>query len=225
MATVAAGSSLGMLLNAKIPESLTRMVFQVLGLFTMFMGIQMSLKTGNGLILVLSLLSGSLIGYALQLEKRSESLINRFNRKEGESGRRFTEGLLTAFMMFCVGSMTLLGCLEEGISGKRDLLITKSIMDFFSSTALASAFGKGVLFSVIPLFVYQGSLTLGASLISPLINEAMTSEMTAAGGIMLLALGFNILEVKKLQVINMLPALVVAPVLSYLAQMLGVYAV
>jgi uncharacterized membrane protein YqgA involved in biofilm formation len=219
--TVAAGSLLGMLLKSKIPPGFSRTVFQVMGLFTMFMGIDMALKTDNVLVLVLSLLIGSLIGYALKLEERCESLITRFTIKEGEKSKRFTEGLLSAFMMFCVGSMTVLGCLEEGMSGKRELLVTKSIMDFFSSSVLASAFGKGVFFSVIPLLVYQGLLTMGASFLSPVLNEAMSGAITAAGGIMLLALGINILEIRKLQVLSMLPALLVAPALMYAMQWLA----
>jgi hypothetical protein len=224
VAAVIAGSSVGMLLKSRLPEKVVQIVFQVLGLFTLFLGIQMALKTANPLIMVMSLLTGALIGELLALDQRIERFSSRFVKKGNkDDGQRFSQAVVTAFMMFCVGSMTIIGSLEEGLTGKRDLLLTKSLMDLFSSTALASAFGKGVLFSVIPLFIYQSSLTLGAGFISDFLNDGMRTEMIASGGILMLGLGFVILEISKIKVINMLPALVVAPLFTWLAQSWGFY--
>lgn len=225
VATVAAGSLLGMGLKHKLPERITRIVFQALGLFTLFIGVQMALQTANPLMLVLSLLIGSIIGEAASLEARIEALSRRLQGKQRNSteGDRFTQGLVTAFMIFCVGSMTILGCLEEGLTGKRDLILTKSLMDFFSSTALAAAFGKGVLFSIIPLLVYQGGLTLAAGSLEGVLSTAMRLELVAVGGLMLIGLGLVILDLKKIAVINMLPALFIAPLLTYIAEAMDWY--
>ena len=222
-ATVTAGSLLGMGLKHRLSEKVSTIVFQALGLFTLFIGIQMGMRTGNPLILILALLTGSLIGELASLQQRIEKLSEKFKGK-GESGNRFTQGFVTAFMIFCVGSMTILGCFEEGITGKRDLIITKSIMDFFSSTALASAFGKGVLFSVIPLVLYQSTLTLAADRLSGVLSETMTNELVAVGGLMLIGLGIVILDIKKIRVVNMLPALLIAPILVAIAEYWSLYA-
>ena len=222
--TVAAGSLIGMALGHRLPKRITDIVFQALGIFTLFIGVQMGFKTGNPLILVLSLIIGSILGEALQLDERSERFAQRFqSKKQAKNDNRFTNGLVTAFMLFCIGSLTILGCLEEGLTGKRDLLITKSLMDFFSSMALASAFGRGVLFSIIPLFIYQGGLTFGAESLENILSVEMQNEIVAVGGLMLIGLGLVILEMKKIRVINFLPALVLAPVLTWLAQHFNLY--
>lgn len=222
--TVAAGSIIGMALGNQLPKRITEIVFQALGLFTIIIGVHMSLKSGNLLILVLSLILGGVLGEAFSLEKNTERLASRFKSKKNPQGsERFTQGLVTAFMIFCIGSMTILGCIEEGLTGKRNLLITKSIMDFFSSMALASAFGRGVLFSVVPLLIYQGGLTIGAEQLDGILSLPMQNEMVAVGGLMLVGLGFVILEIKKIRVINFIPALLLAPILTWLAEILEVY--
>ncbi len=224
VATVVIGSSAGMLLKSRLPEKVITTVFHVLGLFTLFIGLQMSLKTGNPLIMVLSLLSAALLGEGLDLEKRLERFSQRFIKNENkEEGQKFGQAIVTGFMIFCVGSLTILGCFEEGISGKKDLLITKSLMDLFSSTALASAFGKGILFSVIPLFIYQASLTLAAQSLSGVLSEAMQTEMIACGGILLIGLGLVILNTVKIRIINLLPVLIIAPLFTYLAEIFSLY--
>lgn len=224
--TVAAGSLLGMGLKARLPERITQIVFQVLGLFTLIMGIDMALGSGNMLILVLGTLLGAILGEALHLEHHANRLAEKLgaSQKDGDAGK-FAEGLTTAFMLFCVGALTVLGCFQEGIEGNNRLIITKAIMDFFSSTALAAAFGKGVLFSVIPLLLYQGGLTLLAGVLKPILSTEMIAELSATGGLMLIGLGINILEIRHIRVLNMLPALVTTVILTWLAQRFGFYAV
>lgn len=223
--TVAIGSLIGIGLGNQLPRKIVDIVFQALGLFTLFIGVFMGFKTGNPLILVLSLILGGVLGEVVSLEKHTESLASKFkSKKKDQAGsERFTQGLVTAFMIFCVGSLTILGCIEEGLTGKRDLLITKSIMDFFSSMALASAFGRGVLFSVVPLLIYQGALTLGAEQLEGVMSQNMQNEMVAVGGLMLMGLGLNILEIKKIRVINFLPALILAPLMVYFAELFDIY--
>lgn len=225
VATVGVGSLLGMGLKSKLPERFIEIVFQVMGLFTLLLGILMALETGDPLILLMGTLIGAVVGEALQLEKRSTQLVEKLGAsKSPDDAKQFAHGLMTAFMLFCVGALTVVGCFNEGIEGDNKLIITKSIMDFFSSMALASAFGKGVLFSVIPLLLYQGGLTLLAGVIQPWLSEAMITEMTASGGLMMIGLGVTILKIKTLRVLNMLPGLLAVVLLVYFAEWMGWYA-
>lgn len=206
--TVLIGSAIGMLLKSKLPERLTKTVFQSLGLFTLALGFIMALKAGDYLIIVFSLVIGAIIGEILDLEKMINHLAGKMKKKIKIKDEKFSEGLLTAFLLFCMGSMTILGAFDEGMKGDPTLLITKSVMDGFAAMALASAFGIGVSFSVIPLLIYQGGLTIFASYLGGFFSEIMINELTAVGGILLIGLGINILEIKKIKIFNILPALV-----------------
>jgi len=132
----------------------------------------------------------------------------------GPGRSRFAEGLVTAFLLFCMGSMTVLGAIEEGLGGRPNLLAAKSVLDGFASLTLAASLGIGVLFSVIPLFIYQGGLTLLAGSLHAVMSDAVVNEISAAGGLILIGLGITILEIRRLRVLNMLPALVFAGVLA-----------
>jgi uncharacterized membrane protein YqgA involved in biofilm formation len=215
VAAVAAGSTLGLIIRNRMPEKITKLVFQAIGLFTLFLGIKMAMATDNLLIMIFSLVIGSILGQWWNIEKQ----INRFSDwvkgKTKSSNSKFSEGFLTSFLMFCMGSMTILGAIEEGIGGNPDLLLAKSLLDGFSSIALAAAMGIGVLFSIIPLFIYQGGLTLLASYVQNSLSSGVINEISAVGGILLIGLGLTILEVKKIPVINMIPAILVAGVMAY----------
>ena len=143
--TVILGSSIGMLIKKSLPERIIKTVFQALGIFTLFLGVWMSINLDGEFILVvvLSLVLGAILGELLLIEQKLNLWLNRFNSGES-SEKSFSEGLITAFLLFCVGSMTLLGTFQEGISGNRDLIITNATMDFFSAAALASAYGKSI---------------------------------------------------------------------------------
>lgn len=205
---VVAGSLLGLLLNKKLPERFVNIFFQVIGLFTLFLGISLALKTTHVLHMIMALISGALIGEALSLESLTEKSSEWLKRKLKIGNARFTEGALTAFLLYCMGSLTILGGIQEGMTGDASLLYMKSLMDGVSSIALASGLGIGVLFSAIPLLIYQGSITLVASAAGDFIPEIMVTELSAVGGILLLGLGINILELRKIKVMNLLPALV-----------------
>ena len=206
--TVLIGSTIGILLKSKLPERLIKTVFQSLGLFTLALGFIMAFKAEDFLIIVFSLVIGAIIGEMLDLEKMIDRLAGKMKEKIKIKDEKFSEGLLTAFLLFCMGSMTILGAFDEGMKGDPTLLITKSVMDGFAAMALASAFGIGVGFSVIPLLIYQGGLTLFASYLGEFFSEIMINELTAVGGILLIGLGINILEIKKIKIFNILPALV-----------------
>jgi uncharacterized membrane protein YqgA involved in biofilm formation len=206
--TVVSGSLIGLWINKSLPQRFIKIFFQVMGLFTLFLGISMAMKSENILQLVIALISGALIGELLNLEKGMEKLGAWLKRKIKLKSDKFTDGLLTAFLLYCVGSMTIIGAVEEGTGGSPRLLLIKSLMDGISSIALASGLGIGVLFSAIPLLVFQGGLTLIAMLLGDFVPQIIITELTATGGILLMGLGIDIMEVKKFKVMNMLPALI-----------------
>lgn len=219
--TVLLGSTIGLLIRSRLPERYIQVIFQVFGLFTLFLGVKMALETQNIMVMIFSLLIGTLLGEWWNLEKGMSKFADFVKRKVKSDNDSFAEGFITAFLIFCMGSLTILGAIEEGLGGKPNLLLTKSLMDGFSSMALASALGAGVLFSVIPLFLFQGGLTLGAASISDLLTDPIIAELSAVGGILLIGLGFTLLEVKKVRVMNMLPALIIVVILAkYLAPLL-----
>ena len=213
---VLAGGSIGLLLNKSLPVRYVKIFFQVMGIFTVFLGISMALKSTHVLHMVMALISGSLIGEWLNLQSGMEKLGESIKQKIKFKNDKFTDGLLTAFLLYCVGSMTILGAIEEGIGGTPKLLLIKSLMDGVSSIALASGLGAGVLFSVIPLFLFQGGLTLLAMFFGDFFPAIMITELTAVGGILLMGLGIDILEIKKIKVMNMLPALIMIIIFMWL---------
>jgi len=213
---VVVGSIVGLLIHSRFPPRITRIAFQGIGLFTLFIGMQMALKTQDLLIMIFSILIGAVAGELLGLEKGITRMSDWLKTKVHSRNEKFTEGLVTAFLLFCMGSMTILGAIEEGMSGKPDLLLAKSVLDGFSSIALSASLGAGVLFAVIPLLIYQGGLTLLAGQLGTVLSPPVVNEITATGGLLLIGLGINILEIRKIQVLNMIPALLVAGVLAWL---------
>jgi uncharacterized membrane protein YqgA involved in biofilm formation len=206
-AAVMAGSSLGLVFRKGLPEKYNEVYFQAVGLFTMLLGVKMSIDIASPLLVVLSLVLGGFAGVKMQLGKRAEQLGDYIKAKTRSKNDRFTEGLVTAFLLFCMGSMTIVGAIEEGFGRTSDLLLTKSVMDFFSSVMLASGLGIGVFFSSVLLLVFQGGITLLVSVAGRDIPEGIISEITVVGGIILIGLSLHLLKIKKTEVINLLPAL------------------
>jgi len=214
-AAVIAGGTIGMMLNKSMPERIKTIYFQAVGLFTVAIGISMVYNMQHILIVVSSLAIGSLLGEWMNLEAGAEKLSNYLKRKFRIGSEKFSEGLITAFLLYCIGSMTILGAIQEGTGGSSDLLLTKSLMDGFSSIILASAFGFGVIVSAIPLLLFQGGITLLAMYASSFFTPEIIQGLTSVGGILLIGLGINILEIKKLRIMNMLPALIVVALLLW----------
>ena len=205
-----------MLLNKSLHDRYKTIYFQAVGLFTLAIGISMVYNMQHILIVVGSLAIGSLLGEWMNLEKGAERVSLYLKTKFRIGNDCFSEGLITAFLLYCIGSMTILGAIQEGTGGSSDLLLTKSLMDGFSSILLASAFGVGVIASAIPLLIFQGGLTLLAMYASSFFSPQIIQGLTSVGGILLIGLGINILEIKKLRIMNMLPALLVVILLLYL---------
>lgn len=214
-AAVIVGGAIGLLLKKNMPQRITTIYFQAVGLFTLAIGISMVVKMDHILIVVASMALGSLLGEWLNIEAGAEKLSEYLKNKFRIGSDKFSEGLITAFLLFCIGSMTILGTIQEGTGGSSDLLFTKSLMDFFSAILLASAFGFGVIISAIPLFIFQAILTLIAMYAGRFFTPEIIQGLTSVGGILLIGLGINILEIKKLRIMNMLPALVVVALLLW----------
>lgn len=220
--SVIVGSIIGIYFGSFLKEKIRKTVFQIIGLFTLALGIEMSLKTNQFLILLVSLIIGTIIGESLSIEKGIESLSNKLKIKLQSENKLFSEGLITAFLLYCVGSMTFVGSIEEGIHQDRNLMFTKSLMDGITSILLASSFGTGVLFSAIPLLIFQSALTLGAHYFESYLYPELITEISAVGGVIIIGIGLNILEITKIKVSNMLPALLlIIPIyhLIYFVQM------
>lgn len=210
--TVIVGSLIGSILRRGIPDRLEDITLQAVGLLTLSIGIIMIGRLQSVISVALSLLGGSLIGELMNLEKSLEKFAEGLRRVSTEEGR-FIEGMVTAFITFCVGPMTIIGSIEDGL-GNPSILITKAVLDGFMALTYSSAMGLGVLFSVIPLIIYQGSLSLTASLIKPHLSIRVINDLTSCGGILLLGLGINLLGLRKIRVLNMLPSLFIVVIIS-----------
>lgn len=215
------GALIGRLFQ-NIPEKIKETALSIIGLAVAVLGIQMGFESDNFIILIISLVVGAVIGEWLNLE----GLFNRFGQwieyklshgKESKSSGSIAEGFVTASLIFVIGSMGILGALDSGIRNDHDVLITKGIIDGFTSIILASTLGIGVLLSAFPVFIYQGAIALFAGVISMYIPDAaldmFIQEMTATGGVIIMAIGLNIAGLTKIRVANLLPGIAIVCVI------------
>lgn len=210
------GSTIGIIVGTRLPQRIVKSVFQALGLFTVVIGIIMALKGSEMLVIVFSLIVGAIIGEVLHIDENTERISSKIKGIFKIGNPHFSDGLVTSFLLFCMGAMTIVGAIDEGLGNGSEVLLTKSMMDGFSSMALASAMGIGVTFSVIPMLIYQGGITLLAYWLGDFIAQQIVTELTSVGGILLIGLGINILEIKQLKVMNMLPALILVIVFTWI---------
>ena len=221
--TVIIGSAIGMLLKKGIPEKYSGAVMTAIGLFSIVIGLNGAFESQNMLVLLISTILGVLTGTLLDIDgalnRLGEKVENRFSK--GGDGL-VAKGFVTATLLFCVGSMTVVGSLQAGTTGDTTMLITKSTMDFFSSMMLAVSLGLGVLLACGSVFVIEGGLVLLASLLAPILSDAMIAEMTAAGSLMIIGIGFNLAGITKLKVADYLPAIIYAPFVCLLFRALGI---
>lgn len=245
--TIIIGGGLGVLLGGRLPERLRQTVVAGLGLFVLVLGVQTFFQTHNSLVVLGSLLIGGLIGEWLQVEEGIRNLGRwleaRFAKKKddqpaaGEPSadaalaaasaaskqERFVRGFFTASLVFCVGPIAILGSIEDGMTGNYHLLAVKAILDGFAAMAFASSLGVGVMFSALPILVYQGGISLAAVQIRPMISDLMLAEMSATGGVILVAIAISsLLEIRPIRTGSFLPALIVAPLLVALLTILGI---
>lgn len=212
-ATVLAGGLLGTFLGDRLPERLRENLVRGVGLFTLAMGVKFALETGNLLYLLGSILVGGLLGTQAGIERRLNALGETLQRRFGHGEGTIAEGFVTATIVFCVGPLTFLGSIQNGLSGDATLLTIKSVLDGFTAIALAATLGWGVLLTVIVILVYQGGLAAGAAAFSGLLSTAQLTEMNAVGGLLILGVGLKLLRIRDVSVADFLPAILVAPVL------------
>lgn len=226
--TVLVGGTLGTFLGRRFPQRMHETIFAALGLFTLFIGMDSALATGNALIVLGSLLLGALVGEGLDLDARLTAfgvwLQKRLGAEgEGEEGQgRFVQAFVTASIVFCVGPLTIQGAIEDGLMGDYTKLAIKSMLDGFAALAFAATLGPGVLASIIVILGFQGGLALLAQFSADFFTEPMIAEMTAAGGVVLLSIGFRLLDIKEIRSANLLPALFIAPLAVAVMDALGV---
>lgn len=202
-------SILGIFVGKMIPESLSQKVMQGIGLIILTLGISGAIQGKNTIVLILSMITGIAIGEGIDIDKRInhavEKLNNRFNKSESDNG--IAQGFLAATMLFCIGSLAIIGSLESGINNDHSLLYTKSVIDGIAAFLLSSTFGVGVAFSTVPLFIYQGSMTLFAQYLAPLLSTAVVLEMSTVGSVLLIGMGLNLLEITDIKLMNFVPAI------------------
>lgn len=221
--TVLAGTTIGLAFGRLIPESLHRTIRVAIGLFVVVIGIQMALKTRNPLVLLVSVLVGVVIGELLHIDAGLQALarwVEARTRRGGEPGR-VSLAFITTSLIFVVGPLTVLGSFLDGTKGDITLLAIKSILDGVTSMVFAATLGWGVYLSAVSVLIVQGTLTLLAFLVHAGLTDLETAELTAAGGIAVLAIGLGLLDIKAIKVANFLPSLVIAPLLAGLLHAIG----
>lgn len=216
-ACIIIGSILGRFLQ-HIPEKIKETVMSGIGLAVMVLGLQMGLKSDNFLVVILSIVGGAVLGEWMNLEGRLNSLGNWLeHRMKAKEGTSISQGFVTATLIFGIGAMAIIGALDSGIRNDHDVLITKAIIDGFTALVLASTLGIGVLFSAFPIILYEGFLAVFSRQINTMIPSALMDsfilEMTATGGVMILAIGLNIIGVTKIRVANLLPGIMITAIL------------
>jgi uncharacterized membrane protein YqgA involved in biofilm formation len=225
VAAIVVGGLLGIFLGRRLSDNLKNTVIAGIGLFTTAVGFQMFLRTENPLIVLGAIILGALLGEWLKIEEKIQALGIWLEKKvAGESvggSSYFVRGFLSASILFCTGPMAVLGSISDGLRGDFLTLSIKSVLDGVISIAFASTLGMGVTFSALPVLAYQGGISLAASKLDTIISATMMNELTATGGILLMGVGISsILEIKKIQVGNFLPAIVIAPLLVYILRLI-----
>lgn len=217
--TVLAGSAVGMIFKENIPQRLNDALMKGLGLCTIYLGVSGAMKGENTLIMILSMIIGAAIGEGVDIDRRVSAFFHRLEQRfsrPGQAGPSIADGFINACLLFCVGSMTLVGSLNSGLLNDHSMLLTKSMLDLCSSMLFASTMGIGVMLSAVFVLVYQGGLTLLASMLAPVLTASVIAEMTCVGSLIIIGTGLNLLGVTKLKLMNLLPAMFLPIVLCQL---------
>lgn len=209
------GSLLGIIIKRGIKDQYKKIIMDGVGLTVIIIGIMGGIKSENIILAIISIALGSIIGEIIGIENKLNSLGNSLEKKFGKNDSNFSKGFVTASLVYCVGAMAIVGSLESGLLGNHNTLFAKSVLDGISSIIFASTLGIGVAFSSIAVFIYQGLITLLATYLKDLLTSEVILEMSAVGGILIMAIGINILEMKKIKVGNMLPAIFI-PLMYYI---------
>ena len=204
---VLVGGTIGFIMKKGLPKKYADTIMHALSLFTFGMGIMFFLKSKEIMVLIISLILGTFLGEWIDIEKRLEGFGNNIQSKMKRVGGNFSEGFVTASLIFCVVSMAIMGAMQSGLAGNHEVLFAKTALDAMTSLIFASAMGIGVAFSSISVLIYEGGLSLAAAAVAPYLSNAVVDEMTAVGGVLLMGLSLSLLDIKKIKAGNMLPAI------------------
>ena len=217
-ATVLVGGSVGLIIGDRIPDRIRTIVVQVIGLVTLGLGLSDVLKTHNMVFPLVGMVLGGIVGELLAIERRLEGLgeVIRCRFARNQEPGKFVNGFVTATLLFCIGPLTILGAMQDATGETPQLYIIKGTLDGFMNVIFGAIYGIGAVFSALSIFVVQGSLTLGGSALDNLLNDRMRIELFSAGGFAVMAIGLNLLEIKKIRLGSLLPGLVITPLLVWL---------
>ncbi len=207
--SIIVGSLIGLSFKGKIPEKYSQTIMHGIGLAVVLIGIKTALNTDAILIVIISFVIGSIIGELIRIEDRLDQFGDWIGKKFSKNSTGISKGFVTASLLYCVGAMAIIGSMESGLTGNHQTLFAKSILDGIGSVIFASTLGIGVIFSAVSVFIYQGIITLTASSIKPFLLPEVVSQMSAVGGLLIFAIGLGLLEIKKIKIGNMLPAIFV----------------
>ena len=221
--TVIIGSTIGLLFKKGIPERISKAVMTGIGLCTIYIGISGVIECKDPLTMIISIVLGVAVGTLLRIDDGINKIGAFISSKFKKSGKNsaVAEGFVTACLVFCIGAMTITGSIEAGLNNNNDILFTKSLLDLVSSAVLSVSLGVGVIFAALFVLVFQGGLVLLSQLLSGILTDpAIITSITSTGGLLILALGLNIIGVTKIKVADFLPAIVISPFVYSLLQMI-----
>ena len=216
-AAIILGSAFGLLLRKGMKDAVAKTVMQGIGLSVILIGLMGAVKTGNTLIVILSMVIGGVFGALIDIDRRMNQLGAWAQRKltrEGDDNNTFAKGFVTASLVYCVGAMAVVGALDSGIRGDHSTLIAKAALDGVTAIVCSSSLGIGVMLSAVPVLVYQGAIALLGNAVAPLLSDIVVTEMSAVGGLLIMAIGINMLLDTEIKVANLLPAILI-PFLYY----------
>ena len=213
---VVVGGFVGLLFSRAINEKTKESVFSVLGLSTLLIGIKGALNYENIMVVIISLVLGTIVGEWIDIQAKLENLSKFLERKfSKDQNGKFAKGFITATLLYCVGAMAIMGSLQSGLEANHEILYAKSILDFFAAIIFASTLGIGVVFGGVSVFLYQGAIVLAAVWIRTLLSDFAVLDMNSIGSLLIIAIGLDLLEIRKLKIANMLPALLF-PIVYYM---------
>ena len=212
--TVIVGSTIGLILKKQIPEKLTSAVMTTIGLCTIAIGVSGVIKGENQLVMIISLVLGTIAGTLIDIDDKLSKLGDTLQKKKKKSSDNatFSQGFVTASLLFCVGAMTIVGSMNAGISGDNQMLYTKSLLDLISATMLSASLGFGVMVASVFVLVFQGGLVALSMVLGNFLSDFAVNELVCAGSVMIIALGLNLTGITKIKVANLLPGLIFVPI-------------
>lgn len=219
---ITTGSLLGYFMRNGIKDEYKDTIIDGLALCVVVMGIMSTIKTENFLLVIVSVVIGSIIGEMIGIEKKLDMVGSKLQQRFGKGDSNFSKGFITATLVYCIGAMAIVGSIEAGLTGNYKTLFAKSVIDGVTSIIFASSLGIGVIFSIFPVFIYQGSITLLSTTLRDVFTPTIINEMSAVGGILIMGIAFNLMGIKKIRVSNMIPSLMVPIIYILIKGFIGI---